>query len=151
MLIGSPRSSQTWVSNALRYTPAGGQVTVRAFIETPPDRQRQTAETAVVGGQSSVVVAVTDTGTGIAPEDLPHIFDRFYRADKSRARANSGSGLRLSIVKHLIEAHGGQAGAESPVFGGPEEYGYGTRVSFTLPITKLANAPDTTAVPPPGF
>jgi len=157
------------VSNALRYTPAGGQVTVQAFVETtldhrpfdadsvaprrnrPQDRQRSAVvrsaaavggpfdpakDSALVVGRSSVVVEVIDTGSGIAPEDLPHAFDRFYRADKSRSRTSGGSGIGLAIVKQLVEAHGGQVWAESPVFSRSGESDYGTRVSFTLPIAK---------------
>ena len=84
------------VSNALRYTPAGGNVTLRAWEQ---------------GGQ--VRVAVSDTGPGIAPKDLPHVFDRFYRADAARDRASGGSGLGLSIARALVEAHGGQMQVES--------------------------------------
>jgi signal transduction histidine kinase len=61
-----------------------------------------------------VVIEVAGTGTGIAPEDLPFAFDRFWRADKSRARQTGGSGLGLAIVRHLVEAHGGTVGASSP-------------------------------------
>jgi two-component system, OmpR family, sensor histidine kinase BaeS len=83
------------VSNALRHTPAGGTVTLTA---------RRDGE--------EVVFTVTDTGTGIAPEDLPHVFDRFWRAEKSRSRRTGGSGLGLPIVRHLVAAHGGTAVAE---------------------------------------
>jgi two-component system, OmpR family, sensor histidine kinase BaeS len=71
---------------------------------------------------------VTDTGSGIAPEDLPHVFDRFYRGDKSRARASGGSGLGLAIVKQLAEAHQGKVWAESPIFHPTDGNGLGTRV-----------------------
>jgi signal transduction histidine kinase len=98
------------IDNALRYTPAGGRVSVTA---RPQGR--------------GVTVAVADTGAGIAPEDLPHVFDRFYRADGSRARATGGSGLGLAIVKQLVEAHGGRVWAES-------EPGRGSVFSFALPL-----------------
>jgi two-component system OmpR family sensor kinase/two-component system sensor histidine kinase BaeS len=115
------------VSNALRYTPARGRVAVRAFaLETTADGRRRTAA-AAVSGRRSAVVEVADTGIGITPEDLPHVFDRFYRADKSRTRASGGSGIGLAIVKQLVEAHGGRAWAES-------EPGKGSRFSFTLPF-----------------
>lgn len=78
------------VANALRYVPAGGAVRVEGVAE---------------GG--AIVITVTDTGSGIAPEDLPHVFDRFWRADKSRSRSTGGSGLGLAIVRKLVEAHGG--------------------------------------------
>jgi len=71
---------------------------------------------------------VTDTGSGIAAEDLPHVFDRFYRGDKSRTRASGGSGLGLAIVRQLVEAHGGQVWAESPVFHASGSDGFGARV-----------------------
>lgn len=78
------------VSNAIRHTPEGGSVTIdcRATLD-------------------AVVVEVADTGTGIDPADLPHVFDRFWRADKSRTRSTGGSGLGLAIVRQLVEGHGG--------------------------------------------
>ena len=76
---------------------------------------------------SWVEVTVTDTGEGIPPEDLPYIFERFYRVDKSRARATGGSGLGLTIAKRLVEAHSGKIEAQS-------ELGKGSRFSFTVPI-----------------
>ncbi len=84
------------VANAVRYTPAGGEVVVRLFREGP-----------------DAVIEVTDTGTGIAAEDLPHVFDRFWRADKSRSRSTGGSGLGLAITRHLVEAHGGTVSVTS--------------------------------------
>jgi signal transduction histidine kinase len=76
-----------------------------------------------------VEVSVSDTGEGIPAEDLPHIFDRFYRVDKSRARATGGSGLGLTIAKRLIEAHGGTIVVQSKLR-------EGSRFSFTLPIAE---------------
>jgi len=81
------------VSNALRYTPAGGRITLAANQATAP--------------KDGVQVTVTDTGRGISPEDLPYIFDRFYRGDKSRQEGEGESGLGLAIVKSLVTAHGG--------------------------------------------
>ena len=98
------------VSNAIRHTPAGGTVTVRAQ--------------SVAGG--GVVIEVTDTGSGIAAEDLPRVFDRFWRAEKSRSRQTGGSGLGLSIVRKLAEAHGGSVAAAS----GP---GPGSVFTITIP------------------
>jgi signal transduction histidine kinase len=108
------------VDNALRYTPPGGRIelAVRWSGEAGPTRRP--------------IVAVTDTGGGIAPADLPHVFDRFYRGDKSRARASGGSGLGLAIVKQLVEAHGGQVWAESPVFQAADGQRYGSRFSITV-------------------
>ena len=66
-----------------------------------------------LGSGDAVALTVADTGTGIAAEHLPRIFDRFYRVDKSRSRAGGGSGIGLTIARHLVEAHGGQIRAES--------------------------------------
>jgi signal transduction histidine kinase len=101
------------LSNALRHTRPGGQVTVG---------------TASIG--PGVTIAVTDTGEGIAAEHLPHIFERFYRADPARDRAHGGSGIGLTIARALISAHRGTLTAES---GGP---GTGARFTITLPGAK---------------
>jgi len=99
-------------ANGLQYTSAGGDVTIAA---NPGDREVQ--------------VSVRDTGIGIPPEQLSHIFDRFYRVDKSRSRqAGGGSGIGLTIARALIEAHGGRIWAES------EGEGKGSVFKFTLPI-----------------
>jgi histidine kinase len=100
------------LGNALQYTPPGGRVTVTAGRE-----------------KEALVVRVADTGTGISSEHLPHVFERFYRADKSRARAGGGSGIGLTIARNLVEAHGGRIWAES---GGP---GQGSVFTFTLPLS----------------
>jgi two-component system sensor histidine kinase BaeS len=84
------------LQNAVRYTPPGGRVAVRA--ERRPD---------------DVLVSVANTGDGIPAEDLPHIFERFYRVEKSRDRARGGAGIGLAIVRQLVEAAGGAVGAES--------------------------------------
>ncbi|MEV7092551.1 HAMP domain-containing sensor histidine kinase [Amycolatopsis sp. NPDC051045] len=86
------------VTNAIRHTPPGGRVTIH-----------------VSSTVDAVTLAVADTGTGIAAEDLPHVFDRFWRAEKSRSRQTGGSGLGLAIVRHLVQAHGGTVAAESEV------------------------------------
>ena len=99
------------VSNALRHTPAGGEVQVSA---TRADQW--------------VTVEVSDSGEGIAAADLPHVFDRFYRGEKSRSRATGGSGLGLAIAHSIVEAHGGRIWVES-------EQGQGARFFFTLPAS----------------
>lgn len=96
--------------NAVKYTPPGGQVAISARQEGP-----------------ELWVTVRDTGQGIAPEHLPHIFDRFYRADPSRARETGGSGLGLAIVKGVVEAHHGRIGVES-------EPGIGSTFTLSLPL-----------------
>lgn len=102
------------LANALRHSPEGG--TVRLVVEPWSDQPDQPAAR----------IALIDQGDGIAPEDLPHIFDRFYRGDKSRSRATGGAGLGLAIARGIIEAHGGRIWIES-------RPGHGTSVFFTLP------------------
>ncbi|MBI2830333.1 MAG: PAS domain-containing sensor histidine kinase, partial [Chloroflexi bacterium] len=75
-----------------------------------------------------VEVSVTDSGEGIPPEELPNIFERFYRVDKSRNRATGGYGLGLTISKRIIETHGGKIEVQS-------EVGKGSRFSFTVPVS----------------
>jgi signal transduction histidine kinase len=107
------------IRNSLMYTPSGGKIIIQAKMKP---------------SQGFLEISVQDSGTGIDPADLPHIFDRFYRADESRARLNGGSGLGLAIVKNFVEAHGGNVYADSPVFFDTDRTGYGTRIYFTLPI-----------------
>jgi signal transduction histidine kinase len=108
------------LGNALRYTPEGGEITVRAARLTVPAPALQ--------------ISVTDTGPGIDPAALPLVFDRFYRADKSRTRSSGGSGLGLAIVKQLVEAHGGTVQAQSPAFKNGVESEFGTKMIFTIPV-----------------
>ena len=105
------------IDNAIKHTPPGGRVEVRVRRH----------------GQSALV-EVADTGTGIAPEHLPRIFDRFYRADKARARAQGGTGLGLAIAKMLVEAHEGQLQLASTL-------GVGTQVTVVLPLVHRAAEP----------
>jgi two-component system sensor histidine kinase BaeS len=77
--------------------------------------------------EDSILLEVTDTGAGISAEDLPHVFERFWRADKSRSRTTGGSGLGLAIARHLAEAHGGSASATS-------EPGKGSTFRLLLPL-----------------
>jgi signal transduction histidine kinase len=96
--------------NSLRYVPQGGHIKVE-----------------VQRGPQEIVVATIDDGPGVPPEDRAHVFDRFWRVDPARQRATGGSGLGLSIARHIVEAHGGRIWAE-PTPGG------GLTVRFSLPI-----------------
>src|SRR5206468_4002955 len=107
------RLAQVFVNlldNALRFTPKHGRVSVEVDAED---------------GQA--IVRVSDTGVGIPYKDLPHVFERFYVADRSRARGATGAGLGLSIVKEIVDAHQGSIQAESLL-------GSGTTVTVKLPI-----------------
>jgi signal transduction histidine kinase len=98
------------ISNALRHTPAGGTVRINVFKSG-----------------SELHTIVQDTGEGIQPDDLPYIFERFYRGEKSRNRSTGGTGLGLAIARSIVEAHGGIIDAES-------EPGKGTKIRFVLPV-----------------
>lgn len=102
------------LDNAIAYSTAGGKIHVS--VERQDSRAR---------------IAVTDTGIGIAPEEQARVFDRFYRADRARARATGGTGLGLAIARALVEAHGGEIGLAS-------EPGRGTTVWFTLPLASVS-------------
>lgn len=99
------------ISNALHYTPEGGNVSVRLGKDG-----------------EGLTVSVADTGPGIAPEEMPKLFERFYRVDRSRTRSTGGTGLGLAIVKQLVEAHGGRVWATS-------EVGKGSRFFVHIPMT----------------
>jgi signal transduction histidine kinase len=102
------------LANALRYTDPGGRV-----------------ELDVSRGVAGCVVEVRDTGMGIAPEDLPHVFDRFWRSDRSRSRATGGSGIGLAVVRELVRAHRGRVELRS-------ELGCGTVARVVLPTGATA-------------
>ena len=110
------------VANAVRHTPSGGRVTISASAT-----------------DAEVIVSVTDTGSGISAEDLPRVFDRFWRAEKSRSRQTGGSGLGLAIVRQLTEAHGGTVSATSTPAQGS---------TFTLHLPPPSAPPPPTAPTP---
>jgi signal transduction histidine kinase/ActR/RegA family two-component response regulator len=117
-LVGDPNRLQqvVWnlVSNAIKFTPRGGQVTVRAMREG-----------------SEVVLTVEDTGPGIKPEFLPHVFERFRQGESAAARGRGGLGLGLAIVRHLVELHGGTVSAAN------RAEGTGAVLTVRLPIRAL--------------
>lgn len=98
------------LENALKYTPTGSNIDI--FVKLLP---------------KMIELSVHDSGPGIPAEDIPHIFERFYRVDKGRSREKGGTGLGLSIAKHIVQLHGGRIWVES-------EIGKGTAIYFTLPI-----------------
>ena len=97
------------IHNAIKFTPSGGRISISAKAK-----------------DNDIMVSVADTGIGIPPDDLPRIFERFYKADKSRT--GGGTGLGLAIAKHIVEAHDGRIWAESVE-------GKGSNFNFTLPLT----------------
>ena len=113
------------VGNALQYTPSGGTVTINAQIENPKYPKGTLSK---IQNPAELLISIHDTGLGIPAEHLPHLFNRFYRVDKSRSRAGGGSGIGLTIAKHLVEAHGGHLWAESA------GEGQGSLFGFSLPL-----------------
>ena len=104
------------LSNAMRYTDRGGTVTVRTFSEA-----------------AHGVIQVIDTGIGMSPEELPHVFDRFWRSDKSRARSRGGAGIGLAIVRELVRAHDGRIDVNSHI-------GEGSTFTVRLPVLRQPTA-----------
>jgi signal transduction histidine kinase len=101
------------LENAIKYTPSGGEIVWRIFAKG-----------------DSVMFTIQDTGQGIAPEQLPHVFERFYRADKSHSRSIPGTGLGLTLAKSIIEAYGGRIEITSPGIG------QGTTVTIVWPVVR---------------
>ncbi|MBK8780937.1 MAG: GHKL domain-containing protein [Anaerolineales bacterium] len=98
------------LSNALRHTPEGGKISIKTLSDG-----------------KEITVLIEDTGDGLSPDEAASVFNRFYRADKSRSRETGGTGLGLSIVKAIIEAHGGRVKAQS------DGKGLGSTFSFSIP------------------
>ncbi|WP_397386621.1 sensor histidine kinase [Paenibacillus roseipurpureus] len=117
LTVDSDRIEQVYaniVYNAIKFTRRGGFITVKVEIRDEP---------------SELVIRLTDSGVGISDEDLPHIFERFYKASKSRSNSG-GSGLGLAIAKEIVQYHGGQIWAESRL-------GEGCSISFSLPMHRI--------------
>ncbi|WP_430079077.1 sensor histidine kinase [Paenibacillus ferrarius] len=102
------------IYNAIKFSQSGGFIDVRVEIRDEP---------------CELLIRVTDTGVGISEEDLPHIFERFYKVSKSRSNSG-GSGLGLAIAKEIVQYHGGQIWAESRL-------GKGCSISFSLPLHRV--------------
>jgi two-component system phosphate regulon sensor histidine kinase PhoR len=105
------------VSNAIRYTPAGGTVCVSAAVVP----------------EGSLAFSVTDSGPGVAPEHIPRLTERFYRVDRSRSRDTGGTGLGLAIVKHVAQRHGAELKIESVL-------GHGTSFTLTFPSSRIRSS-----------
>jgi two-component system OmpR family sensor kinase len=125
------------VENAVRYTPEGGHVEVHltGAVDVPGVQQLSRAVRSRNARDQSVsndmaVLSVTDSGYGISPTDLPHVFERFYRADRARSRAHGGSGLGLSIAQYIAAAHGGSLHAAS------DGINRGSTFSVRLPLLR---------------
>jgi signal transduction histidine kinase len=120
------------VTNAIRHTPSDGVVSISVASAVKGEKSAQSDAKGYkvnVSGEAApsfIIFEIADTGEGIAPDDLPHVFDRFYRGEKSRSRATGGAGLGLAIARGIIEAHGGAIWIESL-------RERGTCVRFTLP------------------
>jgi signal transduction histidine kinase len=100
------------LDNAVKYTPSGRSISARVFTQN-----------------GDAIAEVRDEGIGISPDDMPHIFDRFFRADRARSREHGGAGLGLAIGRWIAEAHGGQIRACS-------ELGKGSVFEVRLPLSK---------------
>ena len=100
------------VENSIKYTPINGDITLSYTCNN-----------------DFAYISIIDNGIGISPEDLPHIFDRFYRVDKARTRSAGGSGLGLALVKFIVELLGGEINVQSKV-------NQGTTITFSIPLAK---------------
>ena len=132
------------LTNALRYTPAGGRVSMQCSVisnqssvisnQTAADGKPITDHRLLIADHC-LLITVTDTGAGIAPEDLPHVFERFYRGDKARQKQEGESGLGLAIAKSIVEMHGGSISVDSTP-------GEGTTFSIEIPSYDRRRSPD---------
>ena len=139
------------LDNALKHTPAGGKVTVAGYglrveggCAEPLTPDLYSPSPPPLPDGEWAILSVTDTGEGIPAADLPHVFERFYRADRSRSRERGGSGLGLSIAKALVEAHDGHVWLESASrTSGTSKGEPGTTASFALPLLAPPQSPPT--------
>jgi two-component system sensor histidine kinase BaeS len=132
------------VENAIRYTPKTGRIDVTVSgsgVQQPGVAVRSRNARGTSASTDMAILTVADTGIGISPADLPHVFERFYRADKARSRAHGGTGLGLSIAQYIAQAHGGSIQAAS------EGANRGSTFSLRLPLMPEATrrAPASTA------
>jgi two-component system phosphate regulon sensor histidine kinase PhoR len=130
VLVDGDRIGQVLVNlvhNAIKWTPAGGTITIRAVPALSPPDQRTARELQHVEGPGWIKISVHDTGIGIPASETDRIFERFYKVDRARTREGSGTGLGLAIAKHLVEHHGGRIWAES-------HEGQGSTFSMLLPV-----------------
>jgi two-component system OmpR family sensor kinase len=137
------------VENSIRYTPKTGRIDVRVSGPSAPPGLQQPARSARSGraratnvSTAMALLTIADSGFGISPTDLPHVFERFFRADKARSRAHGGSGLGLSIAEYIVQAHGGTIAASS------EGANRGTTFTVQLPLQAGPLRP-TTPTPSP--
>jgi two-component system, OmpR family, sensor kinase len=129
------------VENAIRYSPKNGRIDVRLYGRLDPQNMQQPGRStrsriARGAGDSTpmALLSITDSGIGISSTDLPHVFERFYRADKARSRAHGGTGLGLSIAEYIAHAHGGTIEATS------EGTNRGSTFTLRLPLARSAQA-----------
>jgi len=124
------------VENAIRYTLKNGRIDVRVRAAGPlqqtarPVRSRNARDSG--GPHAMAQISISDSGIGISPTDLPHVFERFYRADKARSRAHGGTGLGLSIAQYVAHAHGGTIHVAS------DGANRGATFTVNLPLTAAA-------------
>jgi two-component system OmpR family sensor kinase len=135
------------VENSIRYTPKNGRIDVRVTgasetpgVQQPARAARSRKARAANVSTAMALLTVADSGFGISPTDLPHVFERFFRADKARSRAHGGSGLGLSIAEYIAQAHGGSIQASSE--------GTNRGTVFTVQLPPLAH-PQRSATPTP--
>lgn len=122
------------LDNAVRHTPTNGEITVRAWMDHPPVADGWAPGIPRLNSRHVTYVAVRNTGSSIAAEDLPRIFERFFQVDRSRSKASNGSGLGLAIVREIVQAHAGAVAVRS-------QAGEGTEFLVMLPAPEPSPPP----------